>query len=165
MAYRTRLTVSTEIRENIEGIRAQTQDRRRFDASVKRCAANLATFIEGNGNGPDSGMLAPRCVELMYHVLAEIRAYFKSLQEGLDDAFKADDTKILGSKEIELAEGLIRIAEERGRTLDAFLDNLNSELIKIIYLQFSQGRWLDEIDQFIRVAEEVEKAKTELLTF
>ena len=164
MAYRTRLTVSTEIREHIEGIRAQTQDRRRFDAGVKRCAANLAIFIEGNGNGPDSGMLAPRCVELVYDVLAEIRAYFKSLQEGLD-AFKADDTKILGSKEIELAEGLIRIAEERGRTLDAFLNNLNTELIHIIYLEFSQGRYLDEIDQFIRVAEEVEKAKTELLTF
>ena len=163
MAYRTRLTVSTAIRETVEGIRTRTQDRNRFDGDVKRCAANLVYFIEKNGTGPDSGMLALRCVELLFGVLAAIRAHFQNLEDRLE-AFKAGDTKILVTKEMKLAEDLIRVAEERERYWEEFFSRLNTELVDIIHLESRGGRHLDAIDRFIKVAEVIENAKTELST-
>lgn len=163
MAYRTRLTVSTAIRKTIEGIRTQSLDGNRYHAHVNSCAANLVLFIESNGTGLEGCMLVPRCKDLMFGVLAAIQAYYTNLHERLD-VFKADDTKILGTKMIKLAEDLIRTAEERGRSLEEFLNNLNTELVEIIYLNFSDGRYLNALDQFIRVSEVVEKAKEELLT-
>lgn len=164
MAYRTRLTVSTAIRKTIEGIRTQTQDCNHFRVHVKRCAANLVQFFRETGARADSYKLASMCEEFLRDsVLTEIQAYFQNLQHRLD-AFKADDTKILGTKEIKLAEDLIRTSEERGRVLGEFLDKLNTELISIIYLQFTKGRDLDDVDQFIKVAEVIEQAKIELLT-
>ena len=162
MAYRTRLTVSTAIRKTIQGIRTQSLDGNRYHAHVNRCAASLVLFIESNGTLLEGGMLVPICENLMFSVLAEIQAYYRNLHERLD-VFKADDTKILGTKEIKLAEDLIRTAEDRGRSLEEFLNNLNTELVEIIYLSFSDGRYLNAIDQFIRVAEVVEKARTEII--
>ena len=107
MAYRTRLTVSTAIRKTIEGIRTQSLDGNRYHTHVNSCAANLVLFIESNGTGLEGCMLVPRCKDLMFGVLAAIQAYYTNLQERLD-VFKADDTKILGTKMIKLARGPVR---------------------------------------------------------
>ena len=162
MAYRTRLTVSTEIRKTIEGIRTRTKDRIPLAAQVKICAATLVKFFEENRPGSERCTVVWGSVEVLSGVLAAIRAHFQTLEDGLE-VFKADDTSILGTKEIELAEDLIRVAME-GSGLEEFLRKLNTELVEIIYLQFSGGRDLDAIDQFIRVAEVIETAKTELST-
>lgn len=71
--------------------------------------------------------------------------YYINLYERLD-VFKVDDMKILGIKMVKLVEDLICIVEEWGWSLEEFLNNLNIEFVEIIYLNFSDGRYLNVFD-------------------
>lgn len=163
MAYRTRLTVSTAIRETIEDIRTQTRAHDRFSVEVANCVKNLANFVENSDPGPARIYAASKCVELIRSMTKAIEVHFEDLNGRLE-MFKAGDRRILYTSGIKLAEDLIRIAEVRQRDLDKFLKNLNIELVEIIYLEFSEGRLLDTIDQFAKVIEAVDEAITKLST-